>query len=215
MPSYLERMVGALQTHGASLVTLGSWLEFHAIPGRCRRYGTSPADLPSLVPLPPDQYHSRPPPAHSYLWGFGFSYVHTSKLAQCCPYPPSNMGEDYDKVMQAARRSLEHELEPCLAFADTLGSAVVCHINHSANTSATMQTHAVLSGSALGDSERGAAAAEAFFESFDRLFDSPCHHLLEPTMRYLVESGARERCRPKFTTTSWASRSDAAAVSLS
>ena len=89
------------------------------------------------------------------------------------------------------------------------------NINHSANTSATMQTHAVLSGSALGDSERGAAAAEAFFESFDRLFDSPCHHLLEPTMRYLVESGARERCRPKFTTTSWASRSDAAAVSLS
>ena len=93
MPSYLERMVGALRKHGASLVTLGSWIEFHALPGRCRRYGTSPADPPSLLPLPPDQYHSRPLPAHSYLWGFGFSYVHTAKLAQCCPYPPSNMGE--------------------------------------------------------------------------------------------------------------------------
>ena len=117
------------------------------------------------------------------------------------------MAEDYDKVMQAARRSLELELEPCLAFADTLGSAVVCHVNHSANTSATMQTHAVLSGSALANLERG--DADAFFESFDRLFESPCHHLLEPAMRYLAESGARDRCRPKFTASSWASRSDA------
>ena len=118
----------------------------------------------------------------------------------------SRLAQDYDKVCQAARLSLQHTLEPCLAFADSLGSAVVCHINHSANTSATMQTHIVLKACALADPERGDAGA-AFPEAFDQLFDSPCHHLLEPTMRYLVESGARERCRPKFTTASWASRS--------
>ena len=84
LPSYLSRMVHALTSHGAALVKLGSWLEFNCVNGMCRRYGTSPGDDAAVAPALDgmDRGIARLKPAHSYLWGFGFSYVHTAQLAQ-------------------------------------------------------------------------------------------------------------------------------------
>ena len=93
--------------------------------------------------------------------------------------------------MHAARRSQAGELPPCLAFADSLGSAVVCHINHSGNTSSTSNTHRVLKGTAL-DTDAG---AQAFDVAFDALFEGSCRRLLDPAMRRVEESGARELSR--------------------
>ena len=95
--------------------------------------------------------------------------------------------------MHAARRSQAGELPPCLAFADSLGSAVVCHINHSGNTSSTSNTHRALKGTAL-DADAG---AQAFDAAFDGLFEgeTSCRRLLDPAMRRVEESGAREQSK--------------------
>ena len=77
-------MVHALTRHGASLVKLGSWLEFNCVNGMCRPYGTSPGDDATVAP-PIDEMDkgiARLKPQHSYLWGFGFSYAHAAQLAR-------------------------------------------------------------------------------------------------------------------------------------
>ena len=107
------------------------------------------------------------------------------------------MAEDYDMVMQAVRTPA---LKRCLAFADSLGSAVVCHINHRANTSSTGHLHTALRSTAFDADDDGAA----FDATFNRLFETPCRQLLAPVLRHIDES--RERTRPKFSTSAWASR---------
>lgn len=199
LPSYLDRMVGALQDSDAELVKLGSFLEFNAATSAVRRYGTSSADDPALMARVEgvDKIYVNMRPTHGHLWGYGFSYVHTAELAAACPYPATNFGEDYAKVMAAAKLSQPSPsgkspaiLKPCLAFSDVLGDAVCCHVNHSANTSSVCNAYTVLPA-------KSQQPSSLFAASFDHLFASPCSALIDAARAHVISKGGAEWARSR------------------
>jgi hypothetical protein len=183
LPTYVERMVGALHSSRAELVKLSSWLEFNAVLGRLVRLGSSRSDRRELLPPGKNYDNMYDLMPHSLQWGFGFSYVHTARLAWRVPYPPMDMGEDYKKVTLAAAFSVVGgggggvggqakgsnggsplEMGPCCCFADSVGDAVVCHVAHKTNTSRTDFTSTLF---------------EQLSPSIDAVFSHTCTHLLE------------------------------------
>ena len=137
LPQYLERMVAALRASDAELVKLACFLQYNATTDAIEQSGESVADEAELLPANSADRKRLTRLAnlvHCHRWGYGFSYVHTARLAFFCPYKAITFGEDYTKVEDAAHMS-GRELKPCCAFADSVGDAVVCHIQHKANTS--------------------------------------------------------------------------------
>ena len=187
LPNYVTRMVGALASTDAELVTLSVFLEFNAALKQCTRVGLAvgvscAADDPALQPAPPPQgdprQPSRPVGGHDQFWGYGFSYVHTARLARCCPYPPTSFGEDYARVLDASRRASLGLLKPCYAFADPLGDAVVCHVSHGANTSAAPRGQMIVDSDEWGEARRDGDGAAAGDDKFAALFSAPIRPLL-------------------------------------
>lgn len=122
---------------------------------------------------------------HANKWGYGFSYVYTAALVRRVPWPAIDFGEDYELVMAAKKHSMK-----CLAFADAVGSAVVCHITHRANTSQVLNlTHVLERPHALHcDSTRGSPEEYSFRRRFDAIFGgAPCRALVEPAIAYLAK----------------------------
>lgn len=78
-PDYLSRSCSALLAQHADLVTLGSWTHFAAVDDVLRIYDAG-AD--------PHAGH------HARKWGYGFSFVYRTEIAQACPFLPIDHGED-------------------------------------------------------------------------------------------------------------------------
>lgn len=96
------------------------------------------------------------------------------------------MGEDYTRLMHAARLHEARRLRPCLAFADVVGDAVCCHVAHGANTSAVTCAHPILPGpfaAAHGES----LAVRGHADQFNRLFASPCRALLHAATQHAAQ----------------------------
>jgi hypothetical protein len=186
LPSYIERMVGALRESGAELVKLGTFIEFDARTDAVLRLGSCSFDPRPLLPnkvSPPSLTMMHPSSvSHGERWGYGFSYVHTARLAWRVPYEPINFGEDYAKLCTAAGRNRgteffddvdtcgPDELGPCVCFADVLGDAVAIHVAHKTNTSRVMCLVPLLN------------TKEVPPAHFDALFAHPCRHLVEAAM---------------------------------
>ena len=197
LPSYVARMVHALRTCDAELVKIAHFIEFNAHDDELRRLGSSAADEPELLPVLQGvhKFIAESPdfqPSHPNRWGYGFSYVHTCRLAFRCPYPPKDFGEDYQKVLEAAKHDPERRelglgptggpppramgvvsnaLKPCVCFADSLGDAVVIHIKHGTNTSSVENVVPLLR----------EPASDAAFDAF---FAEPCRHLVRPSIQH-------------------------------
>jgi len=81
-PRYLETMVESMVSQRGDAITLGSWFVFDNANGRCghvdARKGTDGNSTK-------DQW----------LYGWGFSYVFSRRVALEHPYPDQNFGEDY------------------------------------------------------------------------------------------------------------------------
>ena len=139
-PTYLERMVGAMVRHDASLCKLASFLHLDMV-SRCT-YLCDPSDPNGMwgaggISMGAARLRERqaPPPMlvienHGTRWGFGFSVVHTARLAAACPYRSVSFGEDYEMVAAAARAHFR-----CICFNTTVGDAVALHISHQGNSS--------------------------------------------------------------------------------
>ena len=183
LPSYVERMVAALRACDAELVKLACFIEYDCDGDKLRRFGSSSADAKELLPELKgiDLYLATNPKmsaSHGNRWGYGFSYVHTARLAFVVPYPPIDFGEDYQKLLNAGRLDPRAEwsagrgrLKPSVAFADSVGDAVVVHIKHGTNTSSVVNVTPLLS-PPFDD------------KTFDAFFAEPCRHLLRPAMAH-------------------------------
>lgn len=187
LPSYLQRMVCAMAEERAEFVKLAYFLEFNAVTDSVRHFGACDADDSVLVHQRWSDAAAADPRncTHANKWGYGFSYVYTAALVRRVPWPAIDFGEDYELVMAAKKHSMK-----CLAFADAVGSAVVCHITHRANTSQVLNLTHVLEGPhALHcDSTRGSPEEYSFRRRFDAIFGgAPCRALVEPAIAYLAK----------------------------
>ena len=131
LPTYLERMVAAMQVHGASLVKLSSFMYLDL---QNRSLAFCDPDQPVALPGWGGGDEEVIGSTHGLRWGFGFSVVHTTELAAACPYDHSaNFGEDYAMVVRAAETSSPHF--KCICFGTPVGDAVALHVGHLRNSS--------------------------------------------------------------------------------
>jgi hypothetical protein len=162
--------------------------------------------MPCLLPLLPIPHRATvtathpspllpaPTQGHTIRWGYGFTYVYTQRLSLRCPYPPVEpMGEDVQMVRSAAKLSTgsawmppdttpQEQLRPCVAFADAVGDAVVCHVKHRTNTSAVLNLAPLLAGPVQRD-------------KLDQLFSDPCFELVQPARRAMARETAEKQAQ--------------------
>jgi hypothetical protein len=185
----------------ALMPKLDDFVELLSAPGMHVR-SAMPCLLP-LLPIPhratvtathPSPLLPAPTQGHTIRWGYGFTYVYTQRLSLRCPYPPVEpMGEDVQMVRSAAKLSTgsawmppdttpQEQLRPCVAFADAVGDAVVCHVKHRTNTSAVLNLAPLLAGPVQRD-------------KLDQLFSDPCFELVQPARRAMARETAEKQAQ--------------------
>ena len=115
LPDYIDRMVSAMQSSGASVVTLASWLSYDAWSGALGVFDPEEDNLWG--------HHGR-------RWGYGFSYVYTADVAREVPFPRQDFGEDYGFILAAAACG-----KIVQQYADSSPTACCVHVSHGLNTS--------------------------------------------------------------------------------
>ena len=119
-PTYVERMVKALDSKKADLVKLSAFYYYDVLddPDWLYRYDADD-----------DQEAGR----HLRRWSYGFSFVYRSELADSVGFHDDGWcGEDYDLATRAARLGYR-----CACVRDDADHACALHMRHRSNAIAT------------------------------------------------------------------------------